>query len=185
MTPDVVRIRPRRPADVPLLGAALLAQQAQTRYPFRDQLPIPVEEFLHARDAQGAWTAVLGGQPVGHVCRVGPARDLPAADLLNEVCAREHGCDPGELAWVSALFVSTQARGHGLGGRLMRAVVDDARAHRLRLCLEVLPTHGAAMALYQASGWRSVHEFRPDWLREAAGEQGPDVHVMVLADDPA
>ncbi len=41
-------IRARRPADVPALAEILLAQQAGSRYPFRDPLPVPVEEFLHA-----------------------------------------------------------------------------------------------------------------------------------------
>ncbi|WP_205473619.1 GNAT family N-acetyltransferase [Nocardioides sp. SYSU D00038] len=180
MTPDEVRIRPRRPEDVPVLATALLAQQSTTRYPFRDPLPVPVEDFLHARDAAGAWTAELAGRPVGHVCRTGPAEGFPAASLLNEACARAHGCDPSRLTYVSAFFVATAARGAGIGRRLLQTVVDDMRAHRLRPCLEVLPTHPGAMTLYVSTGWRTVHRFRPEWLREVAGDEGPDVHVMVL-----
>lgn len=58
-------IRARRPADVPALADVLLAQQAGSRYPFRDPLPVPVEEFLHADDAVRAWTAELDGRRVG------------------------------------------------------------------------------------------------------------------------
>lgn len=36
------------------------------------------------------------------------------------------------------------------------------------------------MSLYFATGWRIVHWLRPDWLRDDAGEDGADVHVMVL-----
>jgi GNAT superfamily N-acetyltransferase len=168
------------PADIPALAEALLEQQSETRYPFRDPLPVPVEGFLHAHDAVNAWTAELEGRPVGHVCRLGPARGFPAARLLNEVCARAHGCDSDDLAWVSTLFVAAGARGLGIGRRLLDVVVDDAATAGLRPCLEVLPTHPGAMSLYLASGWRVVHRLRPDWLRAVVGEQGPDVHVMVL-----
>lgn len=175
-----VLIRRRTPADLPPLGAALLAQQAETAYPFRNPLPVPLEVFLRAEDAQGAWTAELGGQPVGHVCRTGPAGDFADADLLNAVCARAHGCEVGELTWVGALFVAPEMRGRGIGGLLLERVIADAREAGLRPCLEVLPVHPAALGLYLATGWHEVHRLRPEWLREAAGETGPDVLVMVL-----
>jgi GNAT superfamily N-acetyltransferase len=175
-------VRPRRPADLPVLASALIKQQPETRYPFRDPLPVPVEEFMHAHDAAAAWTAELGGRPVGHVCRTAGTRALGTAQVLQEVCARAHDCDPDELAWVSTLFVAAPARGLGIGRLLLDAVVADAEAHGLRPCLEVLPVHPGAMALYLASGWRVVHRLRPEWLREAAGEEGPDVHVLVRSD---
>ncbi|WP_104105151.1 GNAT family N-acetyltransferase [Nocardioides sp. 616] len=103
-----------------------------------------------------------------------------SAALLDQVCARAHACQPAELAWISGLFVATEARGLGIGRLLLAAVVDDIRAAGRHPCLEVLPVHPGAMSLYLASGWRVVHRFRPDWLREAAGEEGPNVHVMVL-----
>ncbi len=174
------RIRRRESADIPALAAALVRQQAGTRYPFRDPLPIPIEDFLHAHDAVKAWTALLDDQPVGHVCRTVSARRFPDAGLLNEVCASAHGCLPSELAWVSALFVAAEARGHGLGRQLLEAVVDDVVSSQLFPCLEVLPNHPAALSLYLASGWRVVHRLRPDWLTAVAGDEGPDVHVMVL-----
>ncbi len=177
-----VRIRARESADLPGLATALLAQQSETRYPFRDPLPVAVEDFLHAREAAKAWTAELTGQPVGHVCRTGPVSGFPAADVLNGVCAQAHGCDPSELAWVSTLFVAAEVRGLGIGRRLMQVVVNDALRSGVCPCLEVLPTHPAAVSLYLATGWRVAHRMRPDWLRAVVGEEGPDVHVMVLTD---
>lgn len=179
-----VRIRRREPTDITGLATALLTQQSQTRYPFRDPLPVEVEDFLHARDAVEAWTAELADQPVGHVCRTGPPSGFPTADLLNEVCARAHGCDTSDLAWVNTLFVAAEARGLGIGRRLMQVVVDDVQRAALRPCLEVLPIHPGAMSLYLATGWRVVHRLRPPWLRAVVGEEGPDVHVMVLTDQP-
>jgi len=177
-----VHIRTREPADVPVLATALLAQQSETHYPFRDPLPIAVEDFLHAHDAENAWSAEWDGRPVGHVCRMGPARGFAAADLLNKICAEAHGCDTSDLAWVSTLFVAAEARGLGIGRQLMNTVTDDVRDRGLRSCLEVLPAHPGAMSLYLATGWRVVHRLRPDWLRAVVGEKGPEVHVMVLTD---
>ena len=174
-----VTVRRRRPADVPALVEGLLAQQQESRYPFRDPLPIPAEQFLHVDDAVAAWTAELDGRPVGHVCRTGPATGFTDAAELNRVCAEAHGCDAEELSWVTSLFVAREARGLGLGRSLLSTVVDDIRAAGEYPCLEVLPVHPAALALYRATGWREVHSLRPDWLREAAGDEGPDVVVMV------
>lgn len=175
------RIRPRESSDIPTLAAVLLRQQPETRYPFRDPLPIPVEDFLHAHDAVSAWTAELDDQPVGHVCRTRSARTFPEGGRLNEVCAHAHGCRSTELAWVSTLFTAPEARGLGLGSQLMRAVVDDILSNGLHPCLEVLPHHPAAMALYAATGWRTVHRWRPDWLSPDGRDEAPDVHVMVLS----
>jgi len=174
-----VLIRPRRAGDVPALVDVLMGQQSLTRYPFRDPLPVPPEQFLHADDALAAWTAEVGGRPVGHVCRVRSPRG-PSADEMNQACARAHGCSLDEIGWLSTLFVDPAARGLGIGRALVDAVVDDMRARGLRPCLEVLPVHSAALALYEDAGWQEVLRLRPEWLRTAAGEVPPDVRVLVL-----
>lgn len=153
-----------------------------TRYPFRDPLPVSVDEFLHADDALAAWTAEVDGQPVGHVCRTGPPSGFPDAGILNDACSRAHGCSVSDLGWVSTLFVGSDMRGRGVGRRLLDAVVDDIRSAGLRPCLELLPIHPAALSLYRGSGWSEVLSLRPHWLRHAAGESGPDVVVMALLD---
>lgn len=173
-------VRPRRAADLPALAAVLREQQPATRYPFRDPLPVPVEQFLHADDAVAAWTAEVEGRPVGHVCRTGPVAGFPDAAALNGACARAHGCEVADLGWVSTLFVGAEVRGRGVGRLLLDAVVADLRAAGLRPCLEVLPVHPAALALYRRYGWTEVLSLRPDWLRDAVGEEGPDVVVMAL-----
>lgn len=177
--PAVV-VRPRRTGDIPALIEVLLAQQASSRYPFRDPLPMPAEQFLHADDAVAAWTAEIDGRPVGHVCRLGALRGFPDAEEMNRVCAAAHECAVDELSWVSTLFVGLDARGAGVGRLLLQAVVDDIRAAGLHPCLEVLAIHPAAAALYESTGWRELTRLRPAWLLEAAGEDGPDVRVMAL-----
>jgi GNAT superfamily N-acetyltransferase len=175
-----VNVRRRRPSDIPALAELLFDQQPISRYPFRDPLPWPVEQFLHADDAVAAWTAELDGRPVGHVCRLRPPTGFRHASEMNDACAEAHGCTVAELAWVSTLFVGPEVRGRGAGLLLLDTVVDDIRAAGLHPCLEVLPYDPAALRLYEATGWREVMRLRPSWLRQAAGEGGPDVVVMVL-----
>jgi GNAT superfamily N-acetyltransferase len=177
--PSVV-IRRRRGADIVPLGVLLLAQQLDTQYPFRDPLPIPVEDFLHAKDAVGAWTAEIDGHPIGHVCRTGALAGFSDAAAMNDTCARAHGCGEDELAWVSTLFVGASVRGAGVGRALLTTVVANMSDDKVRPCLEVLPNHPAALALYEATGWKTVMKIRPRWLIAATGDTGPDVHVMVL-----
>lgn len=176
-----VRYRKRVPDDIPGLAQALWAQQPESSYPFRSPLPIPVEDFLHASDSLGAWVADVEGRPVGHVCLVGVEPGTPDPWGLLAVCAREHGCRPDELAWVSAFFTAAGVRRIGIGRRLLQQVTQHARSTGLRPCLEVLPIHPAALDLYLVSGWKVVDRVRPDWLTDAA----PDVHVMVLPPPPS
>lgn len=172
-------IRPRRSADLPGLCADLLEQQPRTRYPFRNPLPIPVTDFLHATDALGARVAERDGDVVGHGCWTGPVAGHPDAVVLNQACARAHGCAVHEVSWVAALFVAERATGAGIGRLLLDAVVQGIRAAGAFPCLEVLPHHQAARQLYLATGWRDVASVRPPWLTSVVGEGGPDVHVMV------
>lgn len=176
--PTELTIRRRHPDDVPQLTELLWEQQPTSRYPFRTPLPIPVERFLHADDAAGAWVAEAGGEPVGHICHIGPAYGFADAERMNEACAAAHGCAVEELSWISALFVGLAARRSGAGRRLLTAAVDDIRAIERHPCLEVLPYDPSALRLYDATGWREVLRLRPDWLVEAAGSAGPDVVVM-------
>lgn len=169
---------------MPGLVEALFAQQAGTRYPVRDPLPIPGEVFLHADDtpqpALGAFAAELDGAVVGHGCWLGPLTGGADAEAMNAICAAAHGCPVEELGWISSLFVAAAARGTGLGRRLLTAVIDDVVAAGRRPCLEVVPLHGAALALYRASGWREVGSVRPGWLVDHLGDAAPDVLIFVL-----
>jgi len=69
----------------------------------------------------------------------------------------------------------------GVGRALLRTAVTGIGRAGLRPCLEVLPVHAAALAMYESDGWREVLRVRPAWLRAAAGDEVPDVRVLVLA----
>lgn len=112
-----------------------------------------MERFLQAHDAVTAWTAELDGRPVGHVCRLGPPHGSEDPAAMNGACARAHGCTVDELGWVATLFVGLDARGLGVG-RAAGHRGDDIRNAGLPPCLEVLPVHGAALALYGSTGGR-------------------------------
>lgn len=173
-----VDVRARTRADLPSLADLLWDQQPESSYPLRNPLPMATTEFLHADDADAAWTATIDGLPAGHVCRTTGHPD-PA---VERVCAEAHGCAVDELGWVSTLYVGRRARGLGIGRRLLGAVVTDLRAAGRRPCLEVYPAHPAALSLYVSEGWREVTATRPEWLRAVRGDEGPDVLVLVLLD---
>lgn len=166
-----VDVRPRTDDDLPVLAELLAAQQPASRYPYRWPLPFPVADFLHARDARTAWTAVRGDVVVGHACLASPRT---GADL-TALCAAELGCAVAEVTWISSLFVAAGERRRGTGRLLLTAAVDGARQRGLQPCLEVLPVHAGALALYESAGWREVARTHPEWL--PAHE--PDVRVMV------
>lgn len=171
-----VEIRPRTSVDLPSLVDLLWEQQPESSYPLRNPLPFPTETFLHADDADAAWTAVVDGSPAGHVCRTSGHPD-PA---VEEACAAAYGCAVEELGWVSSLYVGLGARGLGLGRRLLDTVVADLLDAGRRPCLEAYPVRPAAMGLYTSAGWREVLRTRPEWLRAVRGDDGPDVRVLVL-----
>ncbi|GAA2171840.1 hypothetical protein GCM10009846_07390 [Agrococcus versicolor] len=189
MSAQPTAIRSRVAGDLPDLVAALWRQQPATRYPLRNPLPFPAEDFLHADDAAAAWTAHAGGRILGHACwlrapaaaaqhGVDPATG--ARSTAAEACAAAHACDVDELAWVSALFVDPAARGVGLGPRLLATVVDDIRARGLRPCLEVVDVNEAAVRRYRADGWRTVLRSRPAWLAETIDDPDVGTSTMVL-----
>jgi GNAT superfamily N-acetyltransferase len=171
-----VEIRARAPEDLRVLEDLLWDQQPESSYPLRNPLPIPTTAFLHADDADAAWTATLDGRPAGHVCRTTGHPD----PVVEQVCAEAHGCAVDELGWVSTLYVGRTSRGLGLGRALLDTVVAHLRAEGRRPCLEVYPAGTAALTLYTSGGWCEVMRTRPEWLRAVRGDEGPDARVLVL-----
>lgn len=164
-------VRPREAADLPALVEVLAAQREASRYPLRWPLPFPVEDFIVRLDDLAAWTVLLDGRPVGHASaqRAGDAVVLPLWES-------GHGRPAERLGVLGTLFVDPTVRGRGLGRLLHDTAVTWLREHDLAPCLDVVPIHAPAQAMYAAAGWREVGRARPRWLPD--GE--PDVVAMVL-----
>ena len=175
-----VIVRPRKPADVPLVGHLIMRQQPQTRYPFRNPLPFPIEQFVVRDGELAAWVAETAPSStaeartvVGHVS-VLDVTDHEIGPSWSDAVGRP----VEELAAVSVLIVDLDLGRHGIATRLMDACEAHIRDLGRTPVLEVVAdAHSRAMSLYLRRGWRVVGEVRPTWL--PAGE-GP-VKIMVLA----
>jgi ribosomal protein S18 acetylase RimI-like enzyme len=168
-----VVVRERRRADVPVVGELIMRQQPMTRYPFRNPLPFPVEQFVARPGELAAWVAVAG--PLEHV--VGHVSVLDVTDHeIGPQWAAAVGRPVQELAAVSVLVVDHDLTGRGIGRRLM----DACERHLAELgrvpVLEVVGAHSRAAALYRARGWEVVGTARPHWLPADEGS----VELMVL-----
>ena len=59
------------------------------------------------------------------------------------------------LAWTTRVFIRSNARGEGLGRRLIESILGEARITGYsRICLDVLPEFTAAQAIYKSLGFR-------------------------------
>ncbi len=136
-------VRPREEADIAVLAAILRDVHLHDGYPMRLQ-PDP-GAWLCREPVLGAWVADHDGWVVGHVGLCLPGPDDPVAALVGE-----------PAAIVSRLFVARDARGQGLGERLVRAAWREAQQHGLRPMLDVLVRDAAAVVLYESIGWRRI-----------------------------
>jgi ribosomal protein S18 acetylase RimI-like enzyme len=72
--------------------------------------------------------------------------------LVCEVSAAR----PSEIGVVSRLMVSPDARGRGLGRRLLTVATAEARRRGMLSALDVVTSYAAAIAMYEAEGWQRI-----------------------------
>lgn len=173
-----VELRLRRPEDLPGLGELLLEQQPVSDYPHVRPKLEAVAAFLARSTEEAAWVAVRrrGGveELLGHVAVTRIARGAEGEEETLAWCEGA-GCAPEELRVVGALFVGLHATGLGAGVALLRRATEHVLDAGRVPCLDVLPTHDRAVALYRHLGWVEVGRLRPDWLADWA----PEVIAMV------
>ena len=171
-------VRPREPADVPLVGELIMRQQPQTRYPFRNPLPFPIEEFVVRDGELAAWVAETTADTTDARTVVGHVSVLDVTDHeIGPSWAEAVGRPVEELAAVSVLAVDLGLGRRGIATRLMDECEAYIRCLGRTPVLEVVAdAHSRAVALYLRRGWRVIGEVLPKWL--PAGE-GP-VKIMML-----
>ncbi|WP_309299419.1 GNAT family N-acetyltransferase [Streptomyces sp. A012304] len=161
-------VRPFEAADLPGAARALIEVYETDGYPV-EGVDDP-EAWLRSEHVSAAWVAETGGDVVGHVAIMRPQGEDAVSlwagqngedgedgedredreDRENEVDAR--------VAVLARLFVIDAARGRATGRRLVEAAMDHARAHGLRLVLDVMAKDAAAIRLYERLGWRRTGE---------------------------
>ena len=142
-------IRPRRSEDLEPCVAVLRDVHDADGYPM--VWPADPASWLAGWDNLGAWVAEEGDAILGHVAlsRIDRARSgSPWREALAVPVERR--------AVVSRFFVSTRARGRGIGGALMARAEEHAAARGLHLVLDVATHNGEAIGFYERRGWRRV-----------------------------
>lgn len=159
-------IRLRTPEDHESLVMALGEQQAESSYPFRWPLPMPVSDFVFRASDESAWVACESGKVVGHVA-VGV---VDADDALGRIFAPALEVPADTLRAVTTLFTSSAVRGKGIGRALLTTAESYVVESGRRAVLDVLPIHGRAFDMYLRRGWTEVARDRPTWLPTTAPE---------------
>lgn len=157
-------IRPRRDEDIDRCVSVLERVHAVDGYPM--QWPANPREWLAPERLLAAWVAEDADGAVGHVA-VHSGEGDPAASHWTERLGRPLE----QIAVLAQLFVSPNARGHGLGATLVAHACDEARARGLFPALNVLDHDRAAIQLYEHAGWYRVASTPAPWGRELGEPQ--------------
>ncbi len=125
-------------------------------YPMR--WPADPPSWLRVPDTLAAMVGELDGAVVAHGL-IRRAEGTAAADLL----ASASGFPVEDVAMVSRLYVVPSARRHGVGARLLDALLSAAAQHEVMVGLDVVDKDTAAIAMYERAGWRRVATVPCDW----------------------
>jgi GNAT superfamily N-acetyltransferase len=138
---------------------ARLADVVHRRDGYPPYLPTDLGTFLASPDALTAWVAECDGEIVGHVAL---HRHTSAAALA--LAARALGRPADRLGVIARLLVAPASRRGGLGRALLEAATEEAWSRDLWPMLDVATQFGAAVKLYEDSGWVKAGQvtFRAD-----------------------
>lgn len=164
-----IEIRPTIPTDLAALADVLVEVHTTDGYPVEGV--DDARGWLELDAPMGQWTALLLGEPVGHVAMVRPSSGDAAPGMLAE----RADTPIAEIAVLARLFLAPTARGQSLADRLIGAVEERARSLTLKLTLDVMEKDQAAISLYERRGWVTLGRF--DHVH-SNGERTPAVAMM-------
>ncbi|MCD9878708.1 GNAT family N-acetyltransferase [Streptomyces guryensis] len=150
-------VRPRTDRDLAACVEGLAAVHRHSGYPVN--WPDHPADWLTPRALLAAWVAELDGRVVGHLSLSRAAE----GDGAPGVWAARTGVGVDVTAVVGRLFVSPDARGHGLGAALLARAVEEARTLALHPVLDVVDSDTAATALYERLGWELLDVVEQHW----------------------
>jgi GNAT superfamily N-acetyltransferase len=139
-------VRPRRAADLPACERLVRVVYELDGYP--GHWPSDLPAFVAGPGAIGAWVAVAGDEIVGHV-----ALRPDSSEAAMRLVLSTTGLGAGSFGFVSRLFVAPTARRSGIGRALLQTAAEHARGRGLLPVLDVVTRFGAAIELYETSGW--------------------------------
>ncbi|WP_328581432.1 GNAT family N-acetyltransferase [Streptomyces sp. NBC_00370] len=144
-------VRPITDDDVTGAAKALVEVHATDGYPV-EGVEDP-EAWVRPSGVVQAWVAVADDRVVGHVAITRPQGE-DAVALWRERSAE----DDESIGVLARLFVVREARKRATGEALMRAAMDYAADHSMRLALDVMTKDSAAIRLYERLGWQNIGE---------------------------
>lgn len=165
MSDERISVRKRAAADLDACVEVLAEVHENDGYPVN--WPHDPAGWLAPPESPAAWVALLDDRVVGHIC-LSHARP---GDAAPDHWSSRTGTSPARTAVVSRLFVSPEARGHGIGALLLSGLVRDARERGLHPVLDVVTSDRSAAALYERQGWTLMATDEQRW--------GPDQTVQV------
>ena len=133
------RIQPATLDDIPALIRLMAEFYAESGYPLPEaNARAAFTTLISTSHLGGVWLAWEGDEPVGHI-------------VLTVSFSMEYGAPRG---FIDDLFVSPAARGRGIAGALIEAVVAAAPVRNVRaLLVEVGSVNDAGHRAYDKAGF--------------------------------
>jgi GNAT superfamily N-acetyltransferase len=145
-----VTIRKRQDQDLEACVSIMAAVRDARGYPLHWPED-PAGWIANYRERQ-AWVALSQGQTIiGHA-----AHHAATDDLVARLWCETTGCEEGDLAVVSRLFVHPEYFGTGVGELLLQTVVQNAHQLGKQPVLDTLASATRTIAYYERNGWRQL-----------------------------
>lgn len=145
-----VEVRPRHENDIDALAHVLVRVHARDGYPV-EGVGSP-RAWLTPPNEMAAWTAVVDGQPIGHICVTAAGADDDATILWQ----RHTGGDIAQLVIPVRLFVDPEHRHRGAARQLISAAYTSAIEQGYAVAGDVMLKDRAAIQLYESLGARRL-----------------------------